>query len=66
MTVAHINALELLGKQVSFVYKQDEHSFDCEGLITDVVFSISGESQISLNDGDFYCLSDLQRLEIVN
>lgn len=64
MTVAHINALELLGKQVSFVYKQDEHSFDCEGLITDVVFSISGESQISINHDDFYNLSDLFDLKV--
>lgn len=66
MTVAHTNALNLLGKQVSFVYTQDEHSFDCSGLVTDVLFSTDGNNQISLDNGDFYIIGDLQRLQIVN
>lgn len=66
MTVAHTNASNLLGKQVSFVYTQDEHSFDCFGLVTDVVLNNAGNHQISLDNGDFYIIGDLQRLQIAN
>ena len=65
MAVAHINALDLLGKKVQFIWTQDVHSFECTGTVTDVLLSLSNESQISIDDGEFYCLSDLLEFKIL-
>lgn len=65
MTAAHTNVLALLGKQVSFIYKENGYSFPCIGFITDLVFSSSGEISVSLDQGDFYSFSDLFDFNVV-
>lgn len=59
MTAAHTNVLDLLGKQVSFIYKENGFSFPCSGFITELIFSSSGDIQLSLDQGDFYPYFDL-------
>lgn len=65
MTAAHTNVLDLLGKKVQFILTENLHSFECKGTVTDIVVSLSSESQIALDDGDFYRLSDLQEFHIL-
>jgi hypothetical protein len=68
MTAAHTTALGLLGKQVSFTTKriielsdkslitfEDEYS----GIVTSIVLSLSGDPEISIDDGDFFSLPEL-------
>jgi hypothetical protein len=64
MTVAHTTILDLLGKKVSFTYKESGRSFNESGEITDLIISTSGNHQISINHDEFYCLSELQDFEI--
>tara|TARA_A100001015_G_scaffold208731_1_gene233595 strand:- start:425 stop:631 length:207 start_codon:yes stop_codon:yes gene_type:complete len=63
MAVAHTTVLELLGKQVSFVYfiesSSGVYSLSYSGTVLDVIVSLSGEHQISIGS-DFYSLSDLR------
>ena len=69
MAAAHTTVLELLGKQVSFVYTIDissiAHSLDCSGVITNIVISLNDEPVISIDDGDFYKLSELSDFKLV-
>lgn len=69
MTVAHTTALELLGKQVSFIttVEVDSTVYPSHhlGVVTDIVLSLTSELQISLNDGDFYSFSDLLEFKIL-
>ena len=68
MAIANTTALEFLGKTVSFQYvvhkeitEQSSIHFrqKVSGVITSVVLSLNSEPQISVDDGDFYALSDL-------
>ena len=68
MAVANTTALEFLGKTVSFEYVRhlqltEQSSIDfrekVSGVITAVVLSLNSEPEISVDDGDFYVLSDL-------
>lgn len=65
MTVANTTVLELLGKQVSFTYDFGDFSFGYSGKITDVVVSLDGNNQISLDEGDFYVLSELKNFNLM-
>ncbi|WP_228266850.1 hypothetical protein, partial [Acinetobacter baumannii] len=68
MANANTTVLELLGKQVSFVYvlksDSDEYSFTCSGVVTDVIISLNSELQLSVDNGDFYIYSDLKDFSI--
>ena len=57
--------IDLLGKTVKFVHTEEEKFFEEEGQITEIVLSLSGEHQISINNDEFYILSDLLEFEIV-
>lgn len=68
MAVANTTAFDFLGKTVSFEYVRhiqltEQSSIDfrekISGVITNVVLSLNSEPEISINDGDFYSLSDL-------
>ena len=48
--------IELLGKTVKFVHTENGHFFEEQGQITEIVLSLSGEHQISINNDDFYIL----------
>ena len=39
--------IELLGKTVKFVHTENDHFFEEQGQITEIVLSLSGEHQIS-------------------
>ena len=73
MTAANITVLEMLGKDVSFQWKREvpltDHSSinfheKVSGTVTNIVLSINSEPVISVNDGDFYTLSELKNFEI--
>ena len=57
--------IELLGKTVKFVHTENGHFFEEQGKVTEVLLSLSGENQISIDEKELYLLSDLLELEIV-
>ena len=57
--------IELLGKTVKFVHTENGHFFEEHGKVTEVLLSLSGENQISIDEKELYLLSDLLELEIV-
>jgi hypothetical protein len=57
--------IDLLGKSVKFVHTENERFFEQEGQITEIVLSLSGEHQISINNDEFYILSNLLKFEII-
>lgn len=69
MTVSNTNVLDLLGKQVSFVYPvacdSTVHSLDCTGTVTSIAINLNQPPFISIDDGDFYALSDLLEFNIL-
>lgn len=74
MAVAHITVLELLGKDVSFIrsrkFKLTDTSFitfteNLTGTVTNVVLSLTSEPEISINDGDFYSLSEFLDFKLI-
>ena len=54
--------IDLLGKSVKFVHTENDHFFEEQGQITEIVLSLSGEHQISINNDEFYILSNLLKL----
>ena len=56
--------IDLLGKTVKFVHTENERFFEEQGQITEIVLSLSGEHQISINNNDFY-LKNLLEFEIL-
>jgi hypothetical protein len=57
--------IDLLGKSVKFVHTENDHFFEEQGQITEIVLSLSGEHQISINNDEFYILSNLLEFEII-
>lgn len=57
--------INLLGKTVKFLHTEDEKLLEISGKVTDVVLNLEGDNQISINNDEFYTLSDLLELEIV-
>jgi hypothetical protein len=74
MAVAHTTVLEMLGKDVSFIHQRKVELTDTSfitftenltGIVTNVVLSITREPEISINDVDFYSLSELIDFKII-
>ena len=74
MAVAHTTVLEMLGKDVSFIHERKLKLTDTSfitftdkltGIVTNVVLGLTTEPEISINDGDFYCLSELIDFKII-
>ena len=74
MAIAHTTVLEMLGKDVSFIYERKIQLTDSSftivtenfaGTVTNVVLSFTSEPEISINDGDFYSLSKLLDFKIL-
>lgn len=57
--------IDLLGKTVKFVHTKNERFFEQEGQITEIVLSLSGKHEISINNDEFYILSNLLEFEII-
>lgn len=51
--------IDLLGKKVSFIEIVAGQTVQILGTVTDVILNINGNHQISVNDGDYYVLSEL-------
>ena len=74
MAIAHTTVLEMLGKDVSFIYERKIQLTDSSfitftenftGTVTNVVLSLTNEPEISINDVDFYSLSELLDFKIL-
>ena len=74
MAVSHTTVLEMLGKDVSFIYERKieltHSSFitfteNFTGTVTNVVLSLTTCPEISINDVDFYSLSDIKDLKVL-
>lgn len=74
MNVSNTTALELLGKQVSFILRRvvelpDKSSITFEdtysGVVTEIVLSLTGNPQISIDDGDFFSLPELIEFKLL-
>ena len=74
MAIAHTTVLEMLGKDVSFIYERKIQLTDSSfitvtenfaGTVTNVVLSFTSEPEISINDVDFYSLSELLDFKIL-
>ena len=65
-----INFYNLLGKQVSFVrnvkVKDEFLSEQVQGQVTDIVLSLDGNHQVSVDGGDFFLFSDLVEFQILD
>lgn len=75
MAVANTNALELLGKEVSFISecKVDltEKSFVTyskkhSGVVTNITISLDSEPEFSIDDGDFFEFSGIKDFVVKN
>jgi hypothetical protein len=73
MAAAHTTVLSLLGKEVSFQYDRKieitntsfiTYSEKLKGTVTNLVISLNSEPEISINDGDFFVLSELLDFQI--
>lgn len=62
--------IDLLGKNVNFIIniklKQDFISENINGMVTDVVLSLDGNHQISVEHGEFFVLSDLLEFHVLD
>ena len=74
MAIAHTTVLEMLGKDVSFIYERKIELTDSSfitftenftGTVTNVLLSLTSGPEISINDGDFYSLSELLDFKMV-
>ena len=74
MAIAHTTVLEMLGKDVSFIYELKIQLTDSSfftftqnftGTVTNVLLSLTSEPEISINDVDFYSLSELLDFKMV-
>ena len=75
MTASNSTLLDLLGKQVSFesvrnvqltVQSSVTYHQKLSGTVTNIVFNLHSGPEISLNDGDFYVLSELTEFKILD
>lgn len=62
MTVANTNALNYLGKYVSFNH---EDIFEIYGVISNVIFNMDGTIELSIGWNDFYNFSEMTNLKVL-
>jgi len=65
MAVAHTNALNLIGKYVSFYINADHCRLDYEGVINSLILEHDGSHQLRIGFDDFYLLSDIEDLKVL-
>jgi len=74
MASVHTTVLEMLGKNVSFIHQRKVELTDTSfitftenltGIVTNVVLSLTSEPEISINDGNFYSLSEFIDFKII-
>ena len=61
--------VSLMGQKVSFIRSlkvQDEfYTEEIKGTVTDISLSLSGKHSISVDDGDYFFLSDLVEFQLL-
>jgi hypothetical protein len=61
--------VSLMGQKVSFIRSlkvQDEfYTEEIKGTVTDISLSLSGKHSISVDDGDYFLLSDLVEFQLL-
>ena len=66
MAVENTNLLELLGKQVSFSWLgPDGVTYETDGQLTAIIFSLESSSQFSVDDGDFFSFDEITDFKIL-
>ena len=62
--------INLMGQQVSFVrnvkVKDEFLSEQVQGQVTDILLSLDGEHQVSVEGGDFFLFSDLLEFHVLD
>ena len=62
--------INLMGEQVSFVrnvkVKDEFLSEQVQGQVTDILLSLDGEHQVSVEGGDFFSFSDLLEFHVLD
>ena len=66
MTFSNINALALLGKQVSYSFSLGGTIYETDGQVTSVVLHLHGDHEFSVDDGDYYAFSKLTEFKILD
>lgn len=62
-----INFHNLLGKQVSFVYKASSFFINTDGMVVSVVLNLTGEHEFMIDSSpDFYSFSDVLEFQILD
>lgn len=62
MAVTNTNALNYLGKYVSFNH---EDIFEIYGVISNVIFNMDGTIELSIGWDDFYNFSEMTNLKVL-
>lgn len=62
MTVANTNALNYLGKYVSFNHEDISEIY---GVISNVIFNMDGTVELSIGWHDFYNFSEMTNLKVL-
>lgn len=74
MIVSNTTALDLLGKQVSFIRRRvvdlpDKSSITLEdrysGVVTQIVLNLTGNPEIAIDDGDYFSLPGLIEFKLL-
>lgn len=73
MTITNSNALELLGKEVSFRHQSTKSLTEVSsvtytefltGTVTNIVMSLNSSLEFSVNNGDFYSFDEIDQFLI--
>ena len=51
--------INLMGEEVSFEFQDKYHSQKIQGQVTDIVLSLDGNHQFSIEGGGFFVISDV-------
>ena len=51
--------INLIGEEVSFEFQDKYHSQKIQGQVTDIVLSLDGNHQFSIEGGHFFVISDV-------
>ena len=53
------NIINLMGEDVSFEFQDKHHSQKIQGQVTDIVLSLDGNHQFSIEGGGFFVIADV-------
>ena len=66
MTFSNVNALELLGKQVSYSWLgADGVTYQSDGELTTIVFHLHSTSEFAVDEGDYFSFYEITDFKIL-